>query len=237
MKRIVKLANLFFCRIAKLTKLLRDILPSERSVSTKPANVGRYKSGLRDDLSIQEKVRERKLSVVLVQYVTTTCSQGTCCISHLLGRVGAHEHDGLVAAGGLEHPEEHRGPLLQVGGGEHPQPERPHAALHVRAPGAAQPLGVVRERRVQRLGPRQQARHLEAHLHVSLCCLYPRHLDVFSSLDHRVPESDRLVPEGLDLLDRPLDHLLPAEVEPNRPWDRLATTSNINTDVIDTPLS
>jgi hypothetical protein len=32
------------------TKLLREIFPLEMSVSTKPAKVGLYKSGLRDDL-------------------------------------------------------------------------------------------------------------------------------------------------------------------------------------------
>ena len=64
MKRVVKLANesyfFFFLPNCKLTKLLRDILPSERSVSTKPANVGRYKSGLRDDLCPRERVRQKK---------------------------------------------------------------------------------------------------------------------------------------------------------------------------------
>jgi hypothetical protein len=88
----------------------------------------------------------------------------------LLGGVGAHEHHGLVvvAAAAAKHPEEHGGPLLAVAGGEHPQPERAHAALHGRAPGAAQPLRVAGQRRVQqRLGARQ-ARHLEAHLHVGL---------------------------------------------------------------------
>jgi hypothetical protein len=45
-----------------LTNVLRDILPSGSSVSTKPANVGRYKSGLRDDLS-KERGRGGKMSV------------------------------------------------------------------------------------------------------------------------------------------------------------------------------
>ena len=62
---------------------------------------------------------------------------------HLLGWVAAHEHDGLVATAGPERPEEHGGALPPVGGGEHPQPERPHAALRGGAPGAAQPLRVV----------------------------------------------------------------------------------------------
>jgi hypothetical protein len=92
------------------------------------------------------------------------------CARHLLSWVGAHEHHGLVVSAafrGPEHPEEHSGPLLPVGGRQHPQPERPHAARRAGALGSAQPLRVVRQRRVQPLR-RRQTGHLEAHLDVSL---------------------------------------------------------------------
>ena len=48
-------------------------------------------------------------------------------------------------------------------------------------------------------------------------------------LEHPALESDRLAPERLDLLDRPLQQLLPAGVQPHRPWDRLMQYATIQT--------
>ena len=93
-------------------------------------------------------------------------SEGAAVEAAILCGVGAHEHLGL-AVSVLEDSEEDGRLLLQVGRGQHPQAEGPHPALGVGALDAAQLLRVVGVRRVEGLRP-VQARHLEAHLHVSL---------------------------------------------------------------------
>jgi hypothetical protein len=55
----------------------------------------------------------------------------------------------------------------------------------------------------------------------NLRSLQPGHLDVLPWPDDPVLESDLLATQSLDLLNRPLQQLLPAGVQPHRPWDRL----------------
>jgi hypothetical protein len=61
----------------------------------------------------------------------------------------------------------------------------------------------------------------------NLCGLQPGDLEVLPWLDHPVLESGRLAPE-LDLLDRPLQQLLPAGVQPHRPWNRLMRATKMH---------
>lgn len=70
---------------------------------------------------------------------------------------------------GLEHPEEDGRPLLEVAGGQRPQPERPHAAVDVRAELLAQRLRVRPPRRVELLRLAQvldRERHIHIRLHL-----------------------------------------------------------------------
>ncbi|BAS89133.1 Os04g0413301, partial [Oryza sativa Japonica Group] len=153
--------------------------------------------------------RSRRRSACRSSTRTMTC----------LFTVVAHEDDvrGVV---GLEHPEEDGRPLLEVAGGQRPQPERPHAAVDVRAELLAQRLRVRPPRRVELLRL-AQVLDRERHIHIRLHGLEAGDLEVVALLDDLVSDIDVLGSQRLELLHRPLHQLLPVRRQPELPRYRL----------------